>query len=370
MFDIECAPSDELESVLIAAEAAINRLRFEQLRALRVLDGRQVGSRDGSRSMSEWVGSRLDMAPEAAQRLIGASRLLPQFPPLLYGIEDGVESFDRAVETARLAAAGASRDLIADSRGFDVAGVRRLAAARRRMSRVDEHDGFAQRFFMMQPTLDESSCRLAGRLPGTDAEILQRALDDRADQFPALPDGMQDPRAQRHADALVALAQDSLGANGSPDSQVPLVSVFVDAALAAPTNGEAGVTVGTGVRVGPETLERILCEGKVEVTAVTADGTAFALGTSARTVPPRVRRLVLWRDGGCTAEGCTSRYRLQPHHIVPRSRGGSNDLSNLTTLCWFHHHVVVHGKGYRIDPASPSRRRRFLPRHIHGPDPP
>ncbi|MGH8924895.1 MAG: HNH endonuclease [Acidimicrobiia bacterium] len=39
----------------------------------------------------------------------------------------------------------------------------------------------------------------------------------------------------------------------------------------------------------------------------------------------------------CSIEGCRSRYRLQIHHIHPRSRGGGHRPDNLITLCssWF-----------------------------------
>ncbi len=47
-----------------------------------------------------------------------------------------------------------------------------------------------------------------------------------------------------------------------------------------------------------------------------------------------------WR---CTAPGCTSRKNLEDHHIVYRSRGGSNELSNRTCLCRFHHQHGEHG---------------------------
>jgi hypothetical protein len=143
--------------------------------------------------------------------------------------------------------------------------------------------------------------------------------------------------------------------------------VFVDAALAAPTRGETGAETTAGPRVGPLTLEQILCGGTVEVTAITPDGVPLAHGRRRRAIPPRLRRYVLFRDGGCVADGCDSRYRLQPHHIVAWSEGGRTDPDNLATLCWFHHHVVVHRMGYRIDPASPAFRRRFLP---PGHDPP
>lgn len=32
---------------------------------------------------------------------------------------------------------------------------------------------------------------------------------------------------------------------------------------------------------------------------------------------------------------------LEIHHVLPRSRGGKNDLANLITLCR-HHHYTVH----------------------------
>ncbi|MEE8491617.1 MAG: HNH endonuclease, partial [Acidimicrobiia bacterium] len=49
------------------------------------------------------------------------------------------------------------------------------------------------------------------------------------------------------------------------------------------------------------------------------------------------------------------------HHIVPRSQGGTHDVENLATLCWWNHHVAIHGRGYRIDPTSPPQRRRIIP---------
>ena len=62
-----------------------------------------------------------------------------------------------------------------------------------------------------------------------------------------------------------------------------------------------------------------------------------------------------------------SRYRLQIHHITRWADGGRTDPQNLTTLCWFHHHVAIHGQGFTIDPHSPPQRRRLLQPPIHGP---
>lgn len=42
-----------------------------------------------------------------------------------------------------------------------------------------------------------------------------------------------------------------------------------------------------------------------------------------------------WRTSQCD-------HGLEVHHIVRRSQGGTNDPSNLVTLCPHHHHAVVH----------------------------
>ncbi len=359
---VAAASTDGLEQELLDLEALVARARSRQLELLAELDRRQVAIADGCRTMVEWVSGRLDVGPETASSLVRAFGLLADRPDIGRSLGEGAMSFDRATATAALAAAGASEAAIAASGGLDIATLRRRAAATRRLSRAEERAAFRDRCVWLQPSLDTSSWRLWGQLPGVDGRVVEEALVRRGDEFPPLPDGSRPTREQRHADALVSIAQDSLTATSeeAADGGGPLATVFVDAAAAAGSNGEAGAAVAAGPRVGPAVLEEILCGGTVELIAVSAAGGVRAVGRQTRSIPPRLRRFVLWRDGGCAADGCTSRYRLQPHHRQPRAQGGSNEPDNLTTLCWYHHHVVIHGMGYRIDPRSKRNRLRFL----------
>jgi len=215
------------------------------------------------------------------------------------------------------------------------------------MTRIDEEMAFHDRYLTVQPNIDESVWRLNGRLPGLAGRIIIDALETEADTFPKGPGRVS--RAARNVDALWAISLEALygGDGASIEDPTPVLTVFVDAAEAAATDGEAGVTVQGGPRVGEAAIEAILCDGVIEVTARTQDGTPLRMGRRSRPIPPQLRRFILDRDGAaCTIAGCTSRNRLQVHHITRWGDGGRTDPENLTTVCWFHHHVVIHGHGF------------------------
>ena len=169
-------------------------------------------------------------------------------------------------------------------------------------------------------------------------------------------------------DALTAMAEDSLDGTTSNQSTSPQVTVFVDARQDNPTETTAEVEYGP--RVGPDALERILCTGRVRVVGLDTNGAPVVTSPLGRAIPLAIRHTVTRRDGVCVIDGCTSRYRLQPHHIIRYTDGGTHHPDNLATLCWFHHHIAIHQNGYRIDPESPPLRRRLIRVSPRGPDPP
>lgn len=353
--------TDRLEQFLIRSETAIAQVRAAQLTVLAEMDRRQVAMADGCRTLGEWVAGRMDVAPETATSLVRTMRHLGAGVPLAEKLAGGDVTFDRVAAAARSDSDDVSLHL-------DIAGLRRHIAAQQRQSRNDERQAFVDRYLAIQPSLDETLWRLHGQLPGVAGRVVEKALHQRGDTFGDLPDGTPFSRGQRNADALVSMAQDSLDRDGDHQGtgSGSTVTLFVDATEQV-HRGRAAAEVAYGPRVGPDALESVLCNGSVQVLGL-ADGRPVVASPIGRAVPPAVRRFVAWRDGSCTADGCTSRYRLQPHHIRLRAQGGTHDPNNLTTLCWFHHHVVIHGHGFRIDPDSPHGRRRFL--RPRSPDPP
>jgi hypothetical protein len=69
------------------------------------------------------------------------------------------------------------------------------------------------------------------------------------------------------------------------------------------------------------------------------------VGRSRRTAPPKIRRALTIRDGGCAAPGCdTDPSRCEAHHITYWEHHGETSISNMVLLCTKHHHMVHEGR--------------------------
>ena len=337
---------------------------------LREVDRRQMPIGAGCGSLGEWVRGRLDVSPETARDLVATAKHLEELPDVEDAVAAGVIGFDRAVAVGRFAGQDDTFDILNDMAGFDIAGIRHRASRRRRMTRVDEEVAFNDRYLTVQPNIDESVWLVNGRLPGFAGRIVIDALEAKADTFPTNPSRTVS-RAARNADALWAISLDSL--HGGDGASIEDPTPAVDRVCRRERSGSARM-------VRPvlwSQAVRGLVEQRSKRSCVTASSKSppapktahrCAWDAAARAIPPQLRRFVLDRDGAaCTIAGCTSRYRLQVHHITRWVDGGRTDPENLTTVCWFHHHIVIHGQGFTIDPDSPPQRRRLLHPPIHGP---
>jgi hypothetical protein len=360
---------EEASRAILGIEAEIARLRARQIEALRVLDAHQVDTADGMATMGDWVSAHLDVSRQTAQRIWQLAR--GHHDDLDTLMSQGRCGLDRAAALVKLRAAGVDSGQLGDetASAFSLGRLYGLLDRARTFTAEEERSGFEHRYLVIQPSLDDAAYKLWGLLPGIDGQVIAAALVKRETELPVLPGEGQ---GQRRADALTSICLDTLtGTAHDGESEearaVTVAEVFIDATHAE-GGGESGATLPSGVKVGPNTLTEILCGGKVQVIAT--DGLRPLASTDRTdTIPPVVRRFVLWRDmGQCSIAGCHSRYRLQPHHIVERHRGGGHEPTNLVTLCWFHHHVAIHQLGYTIDPDSPTHRRRLLsPHQPHAP---
>ncbi|GMQ93117.1 MAG: hypothetical protein BMS9Abin12_0594 [Acidimicrobiia bacterium] len=262
--------------------------------------------------------SHLDVKRETARDLVFAARRFGQHRGLHDRMLNGTATFDRTVVAVRLADTGVSAGVVDDSYGCDLDGVRRMIAHRKRVTACEERAVFADRFFTIQPNLDGSRYRMWGEAPGIIGATIEGAIFERADRLHRTVGGLPSTGSQRRLDAFAAMAMDSLDGATSAGSNSPQVTVFVDARRDNPAETAAGVEYGP--RVGPDALEQMLCTGRVRIVGLDDHGVPVVTSPAARAIPPAIRHVVAHRDGVCLIDGCTSRYRLDPDSPSMRRR--------------------------------------------------
>jgi len=126
-----------------------------------------------------------------------------------------------------------------------------------------------------------------------------------------------------------------------------------------------------GPKVGVQALEAVLCDSIAEVTVISEAGIPMTYGRKARNIPPALRRATLARNGGrCEVFGCDSRYRVEVHNKIPWSEGGPTDPDNLVAVCWFHHQVATHQRGFTLYSDEKGRVLLERPADSRGPPAP
>ncbi|MEA2000507.1 MAG: DUF222 domain-containing protein [Actinomycetota bacterium] len=361
----------DFKAELAETSSEMSRLQARRLVLINQLQRAGVAGQDGARSMVDWTASALDIPHTAAQQLVDAANRMYRTDPYLFEqLKAGEITFDRAMAALRLMGAGAP-DLVVDkSFDLDLTTVNRLTHQHRRISRKDEQQAFTDRYFTIQPTLDNSRWTGHFELPAVEGAIVDQAISERTDELRKQPGGDNYTRNQLQADALVMISMDSLDRDADSESAGSGIdaTVFVDFDQVNGTAGELGAELAYGPRVGPNLLDEILCGGTVQLVGL-EDGKPIVTSQSASAIPPAVHKYVQWRDKGCTVSGCSSRYRLQVHHIKHRAHHGDHDPDNLATLCWFHHHIAIHQSGFTLHADDPPGCRRLV-RPNRGHDPP
>ena len=335
--DVEDAKA---EAGLVRAESQVSRARGDQLGWVKHILRRGTTARFGYRNPTELVASRLDMKRSTSRDLVYLAERLGD--DQIARIHQGGLSYERVLVEIRLAEAGASDEVIARSRDTDLESVKRVVQAHRKMSRTDERAVFEGQYVAFQPSLDGSHVQMNGRLGALEAEICRQGLDRRGETL--VPAGEDRPDAGlRRALALTTPCQDELDREPKPANTTaermrsarnrtePMLMVVARRQLAETSGYEQGAAILAGARVGPDTVDLIQCVGRTE--AITVTGQHIVHHGSTTLIRPSLRRAVRSRDDGCTIDGCTSTYRLEGHHIVPRSRGGDHTPKNLTALC-------------------------------------
>ena len=127
------------------------------------------------------------------------------------------------------------------------------------------------------------------------------------------------------------------------------VSVLIGLDALRGHTDEMGLT-DAGTELPPEIVRGLCCDAEIIPMILSGPGGPADAGRIRRTVPRRLRRLLIARDRHCRWPGCHAPpSRCDAHHIWHWSKGGPTNLDNLVLLCYRHHHHL-HEHGYDIVP--------------------
>ena len=161
-------------------------------------------------------------------------------------------------------------------------------------------------------------------------------------------------------DALVAMADASSGAAGSPPSS-PSATIMVRVDHRAFATGSlAPDEVCEIVGFGPipvSTAQRLADDAFLK--AIVTDGVdVLSIAHLGRTIPAHLRSALDELFSECSIEGCHVNAHLEIDHNQPIEAGGLTELANLNKLCPYHHDEK-HRRNLRL--VGDGTQKRFVP---------
>ena len=157
-------------------------------------------------------------------------------------------------------------------------------------------------------------------------------------------DDLQRSRARR-VEALAVLAESFLASGPKDLSGADRNQIVVHIDAETLTHRQAGrCELESGPAIASETARRLACDAGVVRIVENAEGEPLDVGRKTRTIPPAIRRALKSRDKGCRFPGCPFKRYVDGHHVKHWVEGGETKLSNLVSLCRFHHRLVHEGK--------------------------
>jgi hypothetical protein len=347
-----------------AVHARIGAMHLDLFRLIADVDRCGAWEEEGARDTAHWLAMRYGMSEWKARRWVVAAHALEALPQLASALASGLLGVDTVVELARFATPETEARLVSWAQGVSFGAVRHRADLEARRAREDVAEIERSRTVSWWYFDEGRRFGLEAELPAAQGAIVATALERMAATIPAMPDEPDTVYADaRRADALVALCSSRLAED--PDADRATVVIHANG-----SSGGAGDLEGDGVAPA-QTLERLLCDARVQTVVEREDGEVLMVGRASRQPTTWMLRQIRYRDRGCRFPGCGIRRFAEAHHVRWWRNGGRTELDNLVLICSFHHRLV-HELGWHLEGTAADLRwsRPDGTRYRAGPAPP
>jgi len=353
--ELSSVSTPDLVDQITTLAGHLNAAHARFLALIAELDRRQGWAEWGVKSCAHWLNWKCGIGLGAARERVRVAHALGKLPRIAAAMADGRVSYAKARELTRvadptnqdyllnIALCGTASHIEQVARGYR----RALDAAELTREAIQQRD---QSFACYTDT--DGSLVIRGRVPAEIGALFKKALEVAEDSLPIpknVPagtsfDDMHRSR-KRRVEALAVLAESFL-ATGPQDlvgGDRQQIVVHVDAETLK--HSQAGrCELEEGPAIAAETARRLSCDASLVAMIENGRGEPLNVGRKTRTIPPAIRRALDARDQGCRFPGCNFKRYVDGHHVKHWAQGGETKLSNLVTLCHFHHRQVHEGQ--------------------------
>ena len=355
----------ELEAKITELAGHLNSANYRLLELIGEFDRRTGWAASGTQSCAHWLNWKCGIDVGAAREKVRVANALAGLPRISAAMACGKLSYSKVRALTRVAAPETEELLLMIALHGTAHHVETTVRCFRRAKEAEElsrealqqaarkltyfHD--ADGSLIVRATLPAEAGALFRKAIDAAIEAAERTnvsaetssgADSPASESPT--SGERPPLAVRRIDALARIAESFLahGAEVLSSGDRSQIIVHVDAqTLREGCAGQCEHEDGPALPV--ETARRLGCDASVVSVIENEDGEPLNVGRKTRTIPPALRRALRSRDRGCRFPGCNNKHYVDGHHIRHWADGGETRLSNLVTLCRFHHRFVHEG---------------------------
>jgi hypothetical protein len=331
----------------------LNAAQARWLALIGEFDRRKAWAEWGVKSCAYWLNWKCGLDLGAAREKLRVAHALKRLPGIAESMALGKLSYSKVRAMTRVADPSNEEYFLNIALHGTASHVEKLVRSYRRVQESQELTREQRQFAGRELRWfhdDDGSLVIRARLPAEAGAVFLKALGAAEDCFPPKDvsaetslDPVQPRRALR-ADALAMIAESFLATgpqelNGGDRNQIV---VHVDAGTLQ--HDHAGrCELDHGPAMAAETARRLSCDASLVTIIENGHGEPLNVGRKTRTIPPAIKRALNSRDKGCRFPGCSFTRYVDGHHVHHWANGGETRLSNLVTLCRFHHRQVHEG---------------------------
>jgi hypothetical protein len=351
---ISSVSNDDLINQITELAGHLNAANARWLALIAELDRRQAWAEWGVKSCAHWLNWKCGLDLGAAREKLRVAHALEKLPRIAASMAAGRLSYSKVRAMTRIADESNEDYFLNIALHGTAIHVEKLVRSYRRATESQElsREARQQRDQSLWCCYDtDGSLLIRGRIPAEIGALFKKALEAAEDSLPKsevsaeTSSGQARSRQMLRVDALALLAETFLASgpqelSGGDRHQIVL---HVDAQTLK-HNHAGRCELEEGPAIAAETARRIACDSSLVAIIEDEKGEPLNVGRKTRTIPPSIRRALNSRDRSCRFPGCSFTRYVDGHHVRHWAQGGETKLSNLVTLCRFHHRLVHEGQ--------------------------